>query len=160
MTKIIITEEQIELLKNNIDNEITYYQYFNAIKSFLKELLTDPINAQVDELFINNGYDKKTLLKKLIDRNVIIRKEKIKELPYSPNGKKTSKMIISYDIPKKNFNRKLKRIFIELFNTKIVSEDGCAGMGGATSANVSADASYEVPFGQIQRRKINKIDDK
>lgn len=39
---------------------------------------------------------------------------------------------------------------------KVLKEDGEAGLGGATNANISAAATYDVPMGGIQRRDIYK----
>lgn len=37
---------------------------------------------------------------------------------------------------------------------RFLKEDGEAGMGGATNANISAAATYDVPMGGVQRKSI------
>lgn len=155
---MIITENQFNKLIESY-NDITYYKFFNLLKKFIGDLLGDPINADIDDVFKRKGINKTDLINKLINRNVIIRKEKIKEFS-NGNGNKESKMIISYDVPKKNFNRKLKRLYSELFGSKnVVTEDGECGttnVGGSTST--FNNATYEVPFGKPQKKKMNIYD--
>lgn len=165
MKTIIITESQLNYIKSSIEDEITYYKFFNKVKKFICDLLNDPINANVDDIFANMGINKQKMVDKLINRNVIIRKEKIKELS-DGDGNMVSKMIISYDVPKKNFRRKMKRLYSDIFENKnVINEDeGCAcngATGGVASGATSTinNAIYDTPFGKVQRRKINTNND-
>lgn len=167
MKKIIINEEQLNRLINQNEEELTYYKFFNKVKRFICDLLNDPINADVDNIFKHLGINKGKMVEKLINRNIIIRKEKIKELSNS-NGNKEAKMIISYDVPKKNFRRKMKRLFSEITaQPKIMTEEGECGVisgnmtGGVANGATSSfnNATYDTPFGKIQRRKIKTYDD-
>lgn len=49
----------------------------------------------------------------------------------------------------------LRRIIKEEIE-KYLFEDGDAGFGGATNANISAAATYDVPMGGVQRKSIYK----
>ena len=95
---IHITESQLKVIEASME-EVFYADFFNEIKNYLKELLMDPVNADVSPLFKKHGHSKTDLLKKLIDRSIIIRKESIKELPYDVGGKKEGKYIVKYAIP-------------------------------------------------------------
>ena len=68
MGKIIyITENKLSLLKEYEENkEVTMYSFFNKLKTFIKELLNDPIYAKPDELFRIHGISKVSLIKKML----------------------------------------------------------------------------------------------
>ena len=162
--KIYINESQLMLIQENTE-EVTFYEYFTHIKKFIEMLLKDPNNAEVGSLFTSHGFSKADMLKKLIDGGVVIRKETIKELPYEPNGKKESKYVVKYSVPKKNFDKKLKRLYTELFpdnvnENRTINEDGEGGAVGGTGCgsvmqgggtNPSA-GQYDVPFGGVQKK--------
>lgn len=151
--KIIhITENQLKVIEASME-EVFYYDFFNEVKSYIKELLMDPVNADVTPLFKKHGYSKADVLKKLIDRSIIIRKETVKELPYEVGGDKESKYIVKYAVPRKNFDKKLKRLYLEMFPQQL-TEDGATSCGGAMQGgggNPSA-GQYDVPLGTVQRR--------
>lgn len=162
--KIYINESQIRLIEMS-QEEVTYYQFFNHLKHYLKELLTDPNNAKPGDLFTTHGYSSGELLKKMLDRGLINRKENIKELPYEPNGDKEAKYIVKYSVPRKNFEKKMRRLYLEMFpndvnENTVITEDGEGG--GATSCGsvmqgggTNPDAGqFITPISPIQRRKF------
>lgn len=153
--KIYINESHLKLLKEST-KEVTYEKFFNNVKSFLSELLTDPLNAKVGELFTTHGHSQKDLLKKMIDRGLLTRKENIKELPYEPGGKKEAKMIIKYSVPRKNFDKKMRRLYLEMFPSEvnegaIMTETDCGGVMQGGGSNPDA-GQFITPMSPVQRK--------
>ena len=107
------------------------------------------------------GYNRTKLLRYLINYGIVEKEEKINDT--DENGKlKTATMKIKFKVPKKNFERKLKRLYIRLFeknvpnlNKEIVSEDG--EMGGATGSDSSGQ--YSQPVFGVQRREIYNVEE-
>lgn len=137
-----------------MENEITYYSFLSHLKAFLKDLLTDPINCKVDEYFYGINLNKHKLLNLLKRRDIIRTEEKIDD---SIANKPIFK--IKYLIPKKNFERKVKRLYSKLFEINLppknnIHEDGEGGdLCGATSAAAVNDSAPIEPIG-LNRRKI------
>jgi hypothetical protein len=148
------------------EKEVTFYQFFTEIKNFLKELLVDPHNATTDGFFKSHGIRKGELIKKLQDRDIIQKDEKIDEV----DGQ--SMYTVSYKIPKQGFEKKVHRLYSKMFEGQTnstteteLNEDGegamtGGGMGGAfdgaTNANISAASMYDAPVnaGKPIRRDI------
>jgi hypothetical protein len=151
MKTIIINKRQINMLKE-ANNEITYYAFLSHIKLYLKKLLLNPISAQPDEFLKNYGLDGKILNSKLIDNNIIVKSEKIE------SSTEKDKFKITYKIPRKNFERKIKRLYISLFEQNIIddnilNEDGCAGVMQGGGGNPNAGQFEQPIFGKPIRRK-------
>jgi hypothetical protein len=148
MKTIIVNEAQMEALRKNmnmVNEEVTLFSFMSHIKAYLKQLLNDPIYAKPDAFLLSNGLDGERVLSLLMDNGIIIRDEKI-----DSSGNK-DQFVISYKIPRQNFERKIKRLYTKLFeqNTRELNEE--VG-GGATSADASG--AYEQPlFGKPLRRK-------
>lgn len=159
MKKIII--DNTTALQENVnawDKEVTLYGFMSHMKAYIKELLSNPIFAKPDAYLSVNGLGNGAALKYLLDDGIIERAEKVVD----DNGDKFS---VTYRLPRKNFERKMKRLYSKLFESNIIDknalnedgEGGCCGDGGAVSGGAtSADASgqYTQPFGGVQRRKI------
>ena len=116
---IIINESQIEAIKES-NEEVTFFEFFNNAKDFLRGLLEDPINTKPNEFWKKHGFNKSGLIKKLMDANILDRSEKIKEYPVTEATKMESRYIVKYKVRKKNFERKLHRLFSSLFETNSV----------------------------------------
>lgn len=109
---IIITEKQAQILKENIhmiNEEVTFHAFMSHVKDYLKKLLTNPIGAQPDAFLKANGLGGEKLLSKLLDKDIIIKKTKIVS-----EGK--DRFEISYKLPRNNFERKMRRLYAELFD--------------------------------------------
>ena len=129
---------------------------------YIKELLTNPINANIDDYLQNNGLDRKTLLDALMARNIVEKETKIEE----KNG--SDAFSISYKIPKRNFERKMRRLYSSLFEKNEISESttiietDCGGAMQGGGENPSA-GQYEAPLKNkngkfpIQRRQIKTV---
>jgi len=113
--KIIINENKLLLIKESEEKEeVTFYKFFTEVKNFLKKLLDDPINAKPSEFFKDNDISKKELLNKMLDRGIIKKKENIDE-PNDADGKAKSMHYLSYSIPRKDFEHKIKRLYDYFF---------------------------------------------
>ena len=153
MKTIYVNESILNEAVAYLNDEMTFFGFLSHIKAFLKQLLTSPISADIDDYLKKHGLEKKELLKQLIERNIIIKDTKIE------NSNSKDNFMISYKVPKQNFERKMRRLFSFLFEkneiqeSKIIKETDCGGamQGGGTNPDAG---QYVKPFGKIQRRKI------
>lgn len=125
---LVITESMVDELT------MTEYKFNSNIKSFLRDLLNDPVNASPSDMLQFYGFNRHNLLKYLIDNKMVEKSEKINDKDGDGNFKKVT-MKVSFKVPKKNFKHNLKKMFINFFqNTKdkldMITEDGEGG-GGA-----------------------------
>ena len=162
MKTIYVKEDTLNEAVAYLNNEITFYGFLSHTKFFLKQLLTTPLNADTDEYLKEHGMDRKTLINALLDKDIVEKETKIED----KNG--SDKFLVSYKIPKRNFERKMRRLYSSLFEKNEIAEstlfeDGAAGMGGgATGCNNAMqgggsspeDGQFVQPFGKVQRRKI------
>lgn len=157
---VVITESMFNELKDSDEFKMSEYKFNSNIKHFLSELLSDPVNAEPSMLLYHNGLNRNRLIKLLINNDMLIKSEKISDK--DENGEpKTATMKVKFKVPKADFNHKLKKLYIKLFekNTPsknhidIIDEDGEGGFGcGATGADNSG--AFEQPVFGIQRRKM------
>lgn len=124
MKTIYIKENKLSLLVQESDEkkEVTFYEFFINAKSFLKDLLSKPSEAEPSELFKSNGISKNELLSKMKEIGLIKSDERIDEVPVEeekkthPYGKKlVAKHYIKYSIPRKRFEDKMKELYKDLF---------------------------------------------
>lgn len=142
MRNIIITEDQVEFIKQNkayIENNNA--EVFNKeVRKFLYCLMTDS-KENISDYWKINGITKIEIFKILKKFKVVIEIEGGNLL-----------------IPKKNFDKKVERVYYQIFGDNepgmvMVEDDG--GGGGGTSCS-SVGGSYEVPLFGVQRRTIKK----
>ena len=151
MKKIYVNKEILKEAVDYLNNEITFFGFISHLKFFLKQLLVNPLYADIDEYLKQHGIERDILIKQLIERNIIEKEAKIED----KSG--TDKFSVSYKIPKRNFERKVKRLYMTLFEqNNIISEDGATSCGSAMQGGgLNPDAGqYTKPLGKIQRRKI------
>ena len=156
-SKIIVISEDI-VRQLNEELEMTEYKFYNNVKKFLSDLLADPVNAKPSFLLQKNGLTRSRLLKLMDNVGIIERDDKISDT--DENGEpKTATMLTKFrrpKVPKKNFQRNLRKLWIRLFERNLperkhkieVNEEG----EGALSADASGEFSQPV-FG-IQRRQM------
>lgn len=129
MKRIFIKEDKLHLLVNEDEKEkeeVTFYEFFINTKTFLKDLLKKPQEANVSDLFKKNGITKSDLIQKMKDIGLIKSNERIDEVPVSeskkhPYGTKlVSKHYVKYNIPKKRFDEKIKELYKMLFSEQHV----------------------------------------
>jgi hypothetical protein len=114
MKKVFINENKIDVIMES-EEEYTFFQFFNDIKSFMKDLLNDPIHARPNERLKQHGISNDVARTKLQDDGIIIKSEKIDEPFDETTGKQTSRYYLSYKIPKKDFKKKIRRLYQKLF---------------------------------------------
>lgn len=154
---IVIDESVLEEIRD--DYEMTEHRFNTNVKRFLHDLLVDPINADTSELMKAHNLDRNTLIKHLRDCGMLTSKQHINDKDENGNPK-TATMKVKYAVPKRNFDRKLKRLYIRLFdeNLPINEEDGGA-MGGATSADSSGQFSTKLFTGTVRQKPYTEVMD-
>lgn len=120
--------------------ETTFYAFQSNLRYFLSQLLKDPINCKVGDFFKERDFSKKKLINILIKRDVIKRHEKIDD---------EENYNVKYNIIRKNFERKLKRIYNKYFETPDAEIDE------ATACGVSSGAFVQ-PLATPIKRKIGE----
>lgn len=137
--------------------EVTYYQFYSNIQNFLSKLKTKPTSAEPSKLLKDNDFGKEKLIRVLIKRNILKRKESIKD-PTNSDEKK-AKYYVKYTIIRDKFEDKMKKLYHDYFGKDILEECDCGGCdaGGASEGGGATNCSfvggqYTVPFGNIQRR--------
>lgn len=111
--KIYLNEDKLFLIKES-EEEVTFYKFFTEVKNFLQDLLDDPINAKPSGFFKSHGISRSVLLNKMLDRDIVAKKENIDE-PMDADGKMKSMHYLQYRVPKKNFEQKIKRLYSYFF---------------------------------------------
>lgn len=153
MRRIIINENMLDVIDKSIKREqnITFYAFLSNVKAFIGNLLKEPLNAEITPFFKELGIRRSELINMLIERGVLIKENKIS----NENG--VDKFNISYKVPRKNFEKNIKKIYIKLFEKNLpkvepkLNEDGEGGATSAGACNASAPIS---PIGNVQRRRI------
>ena len=150
---IVISENMVRQLNEEL--EMTEYKFNNNIRRFLSDLLADPVNAKPGFLLMRNGLTRSRLIRLMLSIGMIERDEKISDT--DENGQpKTATMMVKFKIPKKNFDRKLRKLWIRLFERNLpekkhnmeINEEG----DGATSADASGQ--FLQPIFPVQRRQM------
>lgn len=165
---IIINESDFQRLRKISEDydremEMTEQKFHSNIRNFISQLLQDPVNAQPSTLLKTNGLNRSILLKYLLNGGILVRDERISDR--DENGEpKTATMMVKFRCPKKNFDRKIQKLYMRFFEKNLpqrqihlrneeINEEGEGGaMGGATSA--ASSGQFIQPFGSVQRRKM------
>ena len=150
---IVISEETAREI--NEKYRMSEDKFFNGVKKFLSCLLSDPVNADTSERFKSNGLDRNKLISILKEEGILSKKQRISDK--DENGDfKPATMRVKYMVAKKGFDRKLKRLYIKLFeeNKPINEDEGCPA--GATNAESSGQ--FITNTFPIVRRGIYKND--
>lgn len=111
MKTIKLNESQLNELSDA--TKLTEYKFYNNVQRFLSDLLRDPVGAKVPFLLQANNIARNQLLYHLKSNGIINRHQKISDKD-SQGNPKTAKMIIKYSVPKKDFAKKMKKLFIAL----------------------------------------------
>jgi hypothetical protein len=108
--RIILSEEQLKVIKENSE-EITFYEFSTNMRDFIKGLLKNPLSCELPKFFKERGYTKKKMVEYLEKIGMIEKKsEKINmKVPEEPLYQ------IQYQVPRNNFDIKMRRIFVKLF---------------------------------------------
>lgn len=114
MRCVYISESKIALL-NESDEEVTFLRFFIELKKFIADLLTDPVHARPSEMLVSHGLGNDKLRHMLRNEGIIVRTEKIDEPYNEETGKMESMYYLSYKVPKKDFKKKIRRLYQKLF---------------------------------------------
>lgn len=145
--------------------KLTEYKFYNNVQKFLSDLLRDPVGAKVPFLLQANNIARNQLLYHLKSNGIINRFQKISDKD-SQGKPKTARMVIKYSVPKKDFAKKMKRLFIDLVAKnvpqkieKMVTEDSeiseCdGGTATAGTTNCQSSGAFVQPLFGVQRRKM------
>ena len=157
---IKLDESQVRELAET--TKLTEYKFYNNVQRFLSDLLKDPVGAQLPFLLQVNDITRNYLLYHLKSLGIIKRHQTISDKD-SQGNPKTAKMVVKYSVPKKDFVKKMKKLFITTVAKnvpdkleKILTECDGGAMGGEAAGATSADASgqFNQPLFGVQRRKM------
>ena len=160
---IVINESDAERLGQEM--RMTEHKFFVNIKTFIAQLLQDPVNAKVPRIFADRGYTRSSLLSYLLAGKDPILKRSQRISDRDENGEpKTATMKVRFERPdfkgkgkasgaeylcsKKNFERKLEKLYIRMFEKNLPkrgsSQDtgmdeatGCGSTGAAGGTFIS-----------------------
>ena len=159
--KVIMNASSLGMIMEEINgrnaSEMTFYAFNYAIRKFLSILLKDPVNAQPEDELRNRGFSRGKLIRILLSNGILQKDSKIVDTDEYGNPV-TASMDIKFKVPREDFERKMKKLYIRLFERNLpeppieMDEDGAAGMGGATSANVSAAGQFSQPIFPMMRK--------
>jgi hypothetical protein len=122
MKIIYIKEDRIpefKFLLDESEDKLPFFDFFREIKKFIVDLLEDPIDAKPGHKLAIRGFTSGKLRKLLRDANVITMKERIDEPRSEETGEIESRYYLSYKVPKKDFKKKVKRLYQKLFESDI-----------------------------------------
>lgn len=157
---IIINESDLERLADM--TEMTEQKFHANIRHFISQLLQDPVNAKVPYIFSQRNFTRSSLLAYLLGGKdpILIRDERISDK--DENGEpKTATMMVKFRCPKKNFDRKLEKLFIKMFEKNLPPRkqkekeeevDEASGCG----ASGAAGGTFVAPVFPMIRREIGE----
>lgn len=113
---IIINEATQRMLKEEM--EMTEYKFKGSVKRFLHDLLQDPVTAEPGNVLTLNGLTRAKLIKLLIKKGILQKHMSI--IDKNADGEPmTAKMKVSFKVPKQEYDKKVKRLYIELFEKNV-----------------------------------------
>lgn len=153
-------------------DEMTRYGFISHMESYIKKLLQGDLKAQPDDFLCKHGINGPKAIEILTKRSqpddensaVLVRTEKIVPMEQSEEdmlaGKTPKdKFVIKYRLPRKDYTKKMRNLYIDLFenyhaDNSLLDEDGAAGCAGATAAaNCNATAPVTPLFGKPIRKQ-------
>lgn len=160
--QIFITESQARYIKEYMSKEVTFGKFLTEVGQYLHGLLSNPQGTHIGSFFTENGITEANLNQKLLDLDIIAKKEGFDE-PYNANGKKTSVHNTQYFVHKKNYDGNMHKLYDAFFSngSRKINEEGecscgcCGGgdvSGGANNAAGVGGQYYAVAFGGVQNR--------
>lgn len=93
--------------------DTTYYRFLSEVRAFLSKLIKDPIKAEPSKYLKDREVTRSKLIKDLMSRDVLERHEKI--LDSTNSEEKTAKYVVKYKVKKKDFENKIRKIYIKYF---------------------------------------------
>ena len=148
-------------------DEVTYGDFLNHAVDYIKQLLTKPSAAKIDDYLLGHlkdkGMDQSGFLKRLLDDGIIVRSEKVDDKVYP--GHESATLSIKYKAPRDRFRHKMKKLHISLFEENIPEEEmdectACAGSSGAFETSLAKPIRRKVYVTEEQLKEIfNMIDE-
>jgi len=115
---IVINESDLQTVIDEF--EMTEQKFHANMRRFISMLLQDPVNAIVPNIFAQRNFTRSSLLAYLLGGKdpILFRDQKISDK--DENGQpKTATMMVKFRCPKKNFDRKLQKLFIKMFEKNL-----------------------------------------
>lgn len=150
---VVLSEAQVRMINEEL--ELTEYKFYNNVKKFLSDLLADPVNARPTDMLLSNGLTRSKLLRYLMSVGLLERDEKLSDTDEFGQPKNVT-MMVKFRVPKKNFDRKLRKLWIRLFERNLPPRKSHEELNEEGEGATSADASGEFvqPLFGVQRRKM------
>ena len=136
-----------------MQEETTYGEFKSHTKDYLKQLITKPSAARIDDFLMSRlkekGISQGDFLTKLVDSGIVEKKAKVDD-GLGEDGTGKPSYSIQYKIPNERFEHKLKKLHISLFEENVpvgtvMEATACAGDGAG---------QFVQPLGKPIRRKI------
>lgn len=154
--RIYITESQLNVLLDEMSNdEMTFYEFFVQTKSFLKDLLNKPHEAQPSEMMKQHNITKDGLLSKMKEVGLIKSSERIDEVPVEEGSdKKAAKHYITYKIPRARFKEKIRALYDDIMkeqkDVQPLQETDCGGAMQDGGGNPN-EGQFTTPMGMVKK---------
>lgn len=148
--------------------ELTKYGFISHMEAYIRRLLSD-YKAEPDDYLKSYGLNGPKALKLLLKRTdpsdensaILKRDERIAPEKLEPGDTRTpkDKFHVKYTIVKKDYWKKMEKLYDSLKGSLLTEEDGggatsCAGVMGDGGSNTSNDGSYVTAAFPVMRRKI------
>ncbi len=147
------------------NDEMTMWAFTSNMEDLIKQLLKDPRKAKASSFLERHGIDTPKAIELLVKKNdpnnpesaILIRKERIEDGGIDENGNRLQdKFHIKYSLPRKDYDKKMRKLYINLFenyrcDNPMLNEDGEAM--GSTSCESSGQFVQPL-FGKPITRKI------
>jgi hypothetical protein len=153
-------------------NELTRGAFVNYIKDYIKQLLQNPLKADIDDFLKQHNFTNEKVLNLLLDKPdkdddfsaILIKQSKIKDNGSDENGKRLPDTFeITYKAPRKDILRKIKKLYGKLYEYAHVVDnnigferidedgEGCGDIAGATNAASSGQFTTKLNNKPISR---------
>lgn len=117
MKTILINEHQFNLLKEGLEEEVTFHEFDMSLRSFINNLLTNPQKANVNSI-LKNRISREDLIDKIKSMGLIDFKEDVKEIFSNKDNKQhahvTQKFSPNKKMDKSNFDAKVRKLYSEI----------------------------------------------
>lgn len=94
--------------------------FYRHIRIFLSDLLTYPFKAEPSHYLKARGFNRARLIRLLLKKDVITEKERV-TVKDTEDGRKKVEHTLKYTVKRENFERKIKRIYIQFFEKNVIN---------------------------------------
>ena len=156
----------------SLHKEMTRFAFISHMEDYLKQLLTDPIKADTDEFLKYHKITGPKALQLLTKRAnpddensaIVIKTIKINDNGYDENNDKLpDSFTIKYSVPRKDYTKKMRNLYITLFENNIIENSPLnEGAWGYGILDNDSALDYQSSFGKYAIRllivRINSSD--